>query len=182
LHNTLTLIWRLKSKAAKTIIKTDATLSSRLSAMEEKEGDYFVQVLDPQTGQVKQQLMIETGEGSFEIEDVYAADDWLVVSDSENRVLLYSLSQNALRHRFFGEKPIISTNANLLATENMPGQVTVYSLLDGEEREKLYFGKPVSFAQFNPDGSRLFVLTANQTAFWLDTTVFGAQKAQASTK
>ena len=182
LHNTLTLIWRLKSKAAKTIIKTDATLSSRLSAMEEKEGDYFVQVLDPQTGQIKQQLMIETGEGSFEIEDVYAADDWLVVSDSENRVLLYSLSQNALRHRFFGEKPIISTNANLLATENMPGQVTVYSLLDGEEREKLYFGKPVSFAQFNPDGSRLFVLTANQTAFWLDTTVFGAQKAQASTK
>jgi hypothetical protein len=150
--------------------------------MEEKDGGYFVQVVNPQNGEVVRQLLIETGEGSFEIESLYAAGDWLVVSDSANRILLYSLSQGDLRRRFFGANAHINPTSGLIAVENVPGQLAVYNINDGELREKLYFGKPVSFAQFNPDGSRLFVLTANQTAFWLDTTVFGAQKAQASTK
>lgn len=55
--------------------------------------------------------------------------------------------------------------------------MAIYDLTTGAEREKLYFGKAISFAQFNADGKRLFVLTANQTAFTLDATKFASQSA-----
>jgi hypothetical protein len=48
-------------------------------------------------------------------------------------------------------------------------------LAKGTERERLSFTKPVSIVQFADDGKRLFVLTADQTAFWFDSTKFGSQ-------
>ena len=67
----------------------------------------------------------------------------------------------------------------MIAIENEPGQMAIYDLDSGAEREKLYFGKQISFAQFSADGKRLFVLTANQTAFVLDATKFASQTTNA---
>ncbi len=37
-----------------------------------------------------------------------------------------------------------------------------------EKRDRFVFSSPISVAGFSADGRRLFVLTANQTAYWLD--------------
>lgn len=174
-HGTLIFTWGLQSKAAKNIIKTDAALSAKLAAMQEKAGDYFIQILNPKTGSVTGQFLLETGEGSFSIQNVFASGDNLVISDSENRILVYSISQGTLRHRFFGDYPTINPAGTLIAIENEPGRLTLYDLTSGEEVEKLYFGVPVSYAEFNADGKRLFVLTANQTAFMFDAAKLASQ-------
>lgn len=178
-HGTLTLVWALQSKAAKNIIRADAALGAKLAAMQEKEGDYLFQFVEPKTGKITGQFLLETGEGSFAIADVFAAGDNLIISDTANRILIYSISSGTLRQRFFGAHATINLAENMIAIENEPGQLTIYDLATGAEREKLYFGKEISFAQFNPDGKRLFVLTANQTFYVLDATKFASQTANA---
>ena len=178
-HGSLTLAWRIQTKAAKNIIKSDPALNAKLSAMQEKEGDFLFQFVEPKTGKITGQFLLETGEGSFGIESVFAAGDNLVISDTTNRVLIYSIAQGTLRHRFFGGWAMINLPENLIAVENEPGQLAIYDLTTGAEREKLRFGKPISFAQFSADGKRLFVLTANQTAFILDATKFASQTTNA---
>lgn len=37
-----------------------------------------------------------------------------------------------------------------------------------EKRDQFVFNSPISVAGFGADGRHLFVLTANQTAYWLD--------------
>jgi WD40 repeat protein len=173
-HNTITLGWRLSSKAAKTIIKNDPALSAKLSSMQEKAGDYFFQILDPKTGKVTGQYLLETGEGSFNVQSVMAAGDYLVINDDENRILIHSISQGRLLQRFFGSRVAISPVNGLVAIGNMPERMTVFDIATGAERERLSFTKPVSVVQFTDDGKRLFILTADQTAFMFDAGKFGS--------
>ncbi|HEX8738139.1 MAG TPA: M48 family metalloprotease [Pyrinomonadaceae bacterium] len=173
-RETMTLAWELSSKAAKNIIKTDAGLSAKLSAMQEKTGDFFFQILDPKTGKVTGQFLLETGEGSFTVRNATAAGDYLVIADDENRILIYSISQGRLLQRFFGSRATISPTTSLIAIANVPGRITVYDIATGTERERLSFTKNISVAQFADDGKRLFILTADQTAFLFDTSKFGS--------
>ncbi|HAP40424.1 MAG TPA: hypothetical protein DCQ94_11820, partial [Nitrospira sp.] len=59
--------------------------------------------------------------------------DWVVFNDSQGRVLVYSLSDGTLRHRFFGTKVAINPTANQLVVETFPGDVSLYSLDTGDK-------------------------------------------------
>lgn len=180
-QNTMTLAWRLSSKTAKNIIKLNPNLSAKLSAMQEKAGDYFFQIIEPNSGVVKGEFLLETGEGSFDINQVMAAGDFLLINDDENRTLVYSISQGKLLQRFFGSRAAISPVSGLIAVENVPGRLTIYDVISGEERERLSFTKPISIVQFTAEGKRLFVLTADQTAFMFDAAKFGLKTSNALT-
>lgn len=175
-HGTLTLAWSLSSKAARNIVKADADLSKRLSAMGNKEGDYLIQVLELRTGKVLGQLLIETGKGSFRVNGMTTAGDWVVMGDTENRVLVFSLSSGQLKQRFFGDRAVISASDGLLCVENEHGQLIVYDLNSGAKRDEFTFSSPISLIQF-VEGKRLFVLTANQTVYLLEVTEKSAPAA-----
>jgi hypothetical protein len=175
-YGTLTLSWDLSSDAARSIVKSDSALSKQLSAMGDKEGDYLLQTLELKTGKLLGQVLIETGKGAFRIDQITAAGDWVVVTDTQNRVLVYSLGSGQLKQRFFGARAAISPNDNLLCVENEPGQLIVYDLNSGEKRDEFSFSSRVSLIQFAGD-KRLFVLTANQTAYLL-----GIREASAAAK
>jgi hypothetical protein len=144
--------------------------------MGDKEGDYLLQTLELKTGKLLGQVLIETGKGAFRIDQITAAGDWVVVTDTQNRVLVYSLGSGQLKQRFFGARAAISPNDNLLCVENEPGQLIVYDLNSGEKRDEFSFSSRVSLIQFAGD-KRLFVLTANQTAYLL-----GIREASAAAK
>ncbi|MFN2414091.1 MAG: M48 family metalloprotease [Pyrinomonadaceae bacterium] len=169
-EGTMVLSWAVRSEHAKAEVKADPRLKERLAAMGDKEGDYFIQTVDARTGKPAGTLLVETGKGSFRIEDMFAAGDWLVVSDTSNRVLLYSLSSGEQRGKFFGRAPAISKVAGLLSVETERGQLTLFDLSTGERRERYDFSSPVSLAHFSDDGKRLLVLTADQTVYVLDLT------------
>lgn len=165
---TIVLAWLVKSDHAKAEIKNDTRLSHRLAAMNEKEGDYFIQVLDAQTGKELGKLLVETGKGSFRIADVFADGDWVVIADTQNRVLLYALASGEQKGKVFGSRPAISKASNLLSVENERGSLAVYDLSTMEKRDQFVFSSPVSLATFSEDGKQMFVLTANQTVYLLN--------------
>ena len=164
----MVLSWAVSSNAAKAEIKNDPQLAGRLSALKEKEGDYFLLVLNANTGEPKGKLLIETGKGSFRIAAVFAAGDWIVISDSRNRILIYSLSTGEQKGHMFGSSAAVAKTTGLLAVENEPGKVVVYDLATVAKLDEFVFSSPVSLARFSADGKRLFILTANQTIYFLD--------------
>ncbi|HEX6185657.1 MAG TPA: M48 family metalloprotease [Pyrinomonadaceae bacterium] len=167
-EGTMALSWAVRSDHAKAEIKADPKLKERLAAMGEKEGDYFIQTVDARTGKPAGTLLIETGKGSFRITDMFAAGDYLIISDTSNRVLLYSLGTGEQKGKFFGRAPAISKAAGLLSVETERGQLTLFDLSTGERRDRFDFSAPVSLAHFSDDGKRLLVLTADQTVYVLD--------------
>jgi tricorn protease-like protein len=167
-EGTMALLWSVSSNAAMAEIKADPVLSSRLSMMKEKEGDYFIRILDAKTGRATGALLVETGKGSFRIEEVRVAGNWVMISDTRNRVLVYSLSSGEQLGHFFGRHPAISKASGLLCVENERGQLIIYDLSTMQKRDQFLFPSSVSMAKFSADGRRLFVLTADQTAYVLN--------------
>jgi WD40 repeat protein len=159
---TIALYWKLTSKAAKNEIKSKPSLAQKLKTLGEKDGDYLVQILDSNTGNLIGEALIETGQGSFSIKEVSANGDWLTIIDSENRVQLYSLSKGEMVWRFFGENAAINPVKSSAAIENVSGQLSIYDLNTGRKTDELLFPSSVISSAFSKDGKRLFVLTANQ--------------------
>lgn len=166
----LVMGWAVKADAAKTEIKADPKLGQKLAALKEKEGDYLLETFDARTGKQSGALLVETGKGSFRVSGVATADDLLILSDTENRVLVFSLSAGESKGKFFGASPVVSKASNLLAVENERGQLTIYDLASMAKRDQFTFSSPIKLVQFSPDGKRLFVLTAIQTAYILNLT------------
>ncbi len=162
---TVALYWQLTTKAAKNEIKNKPHLNEKLKTLGEKEGDYLVQILNAETGELIGETLIETGEGSFSIESAAAAGDRLAITDSENRILLYSLATGELQRRFFGEKILINSVKPIAAVENFAGQLSIYNLDNGRKINDLVFPSSVVFTKFSRDGKKLFVLTADQNYY-----------------
>ncbi|MFN2513238.1 MAG: hypothetical protein ABR568_17675, partial [Pyrinomonadaceae bacterium] len=89
-EGTLTLLWPVSSKAVAAETKDQPDLKAQLTALKEKKGDYLLKVLDLKDGKALGKLLIETGKGSFRITDVLTSDDWVAISDTQNRTLVYS--------------------------------------------------------------------------------------------
>jgi WD40 repeat protein len=174
--NRIGLWWYLSSKAAKAIIAADPALQARVSKMQEKEGDRLVEFVDATTGKVTGHFLLETGEGSIAVERLSAWGDYLAVDDSDNRVLVYSISSGQLLYRFFGAYCAISESGRLMAVENLPGRVAIHDLKTGREIERLSFSSPVARMSFLDGGKRFFVLTNDQTVYMFDPAKFAAEE------
>ncbi len=170
------LYWRVTAKTAKEEIGKHPDLSQRLKALGERDGDYLIQVVDNTNGTLKGQTLIETGEGSFSIERVFSKGDWITVIDSEDRVLMYSLKDGELKYRFFGENAAINPHDGIVVVENVPGQLSIYSLEDGDKVNELAFAGDVVYSTFSPDGKKLFVLSADQQYYIFDSATLKKSK------
>ena len=167
-YGTAVLLWRADAETALTQIKTDPQLSKQLAALKDKEGTYLLEAVELKTGKTLGKLLIETGKGAFRIANAFIAGDSVVISDTQNRVLVYSLRSSEQRGRVFGGFGTVAPEANLLCVENETGKIALYDLTTLDKIDEMVFSNPIAMLQFSPDGHRLFVLTANQTAYLLD--------------
>jgi WD40 repeat protein len=165
---TMTLVWPATSKAASADIKGNAELTRQLNTLKEKQGDYLLKVVDLETGVALGAFLMETGKGSFRINNVIANGDRVAVSDNENRTLVYSLRSGEQLGKVFGREAAFSNVSNLLCVENKDGILELYDLTSFAKRQRYTFGSRVSLVSFSPDGKRMFVLTANQIVYLLD--------------
>ena len=176
-HDTMVFGWSLKSAAANRIINADPSLKAKRLKMGDKDGDLLIELIDPQTGTVKGDFMIETGEGSFSPEFVTWAGDYLIVNDNRNRILVFSSKSGELLTRFFGSYAAISPVTKQIAIQNSPGRLAVYDVPTGREVTRMSFVRPISLMRFIDEGRHLFVLTSDQTAFMFDAAKFGETAA-----
>jgi hypothetical protein len=112
------------------------------------------------------------------LKQVFAVDQWIVVEDDLNRVLIYSLKTGQQVGKVFGATPVASPAGNLLCVTNESGELLLYDLPGLAKRDDLFFTGRIAAGGFSADGKRLFILTDDQTAFVLD--VSGAATAAAA--
>ena len=165
----LILYWTLGSEVGKARLKEDAALAARAKALGNKDDDYLMEIVDCFAGKTIGTLLLETGKGSFRIESGHSEGDWLILHDSENRILAYSITEGTLRQRFFGSAIAINPSKNQIVVENYPGELTFYDLVSGDSQRQLTFGTGAAFLRFSLDGTKLFVLDGSQTAYVFDT-------------
>ncbi len=171
----LILYWTLGSDAGKGRLKEDSELAARAKELGNKDDDYLVEIVDAFAGKTVSTLLVETGKGSFDIESGFSEGNWLILRDTNNRILAYSIKDGELRHRFFGATAAVNPGRNQIAVENHVGEVTLFDLETGDSMGKLDFGKSVAFLRFTLDGRRLFVLSSDQTVYALDSEKFSTQ-------
>ena len=171
----LVLFWYLSSEVGKNKLKENPELAKRAAEMGNKDDDYIMEVVDCFAAKTIATLLVETGKGSIEISGGYTEGEWLVLQDSNNRVLVFSLKDGELRHRFFGAHAMVNPSRNQIMVENYPGELVLYDLATGTAQKKLVFNGPATLARFSLDGKRLLVLTAGQTAYAFDVNQLMAQ-------
>ena len=165
----LILYWSLGSEAGKARLKEDPALVERSRQMGNKDDDYVVEIFDAFANKSVGTLLLETGKGSFDIESGFSEGNWVILRDDNNRVLVYSLKDGNLQHRFFGATAALNPRGNQIAVENYPGELTVYDLATGNIYARLRFKTAAVFTRFSLDGKRLLVVTAEQSAYAFDT-------------
>src|SRR5271156_3215790 len=177
---TLLAQWPLLAKAAKEEIKNNSVLQRRFAIMQNARGAYLLEAFKADSGEILGQLLVDTGQGSFRLDHAYAAGDWIVTADSDNRTRLYSLSTGEEKGTFFGSQSQLSVATATLVIQNETGQLDVYALPSLEKRRQLDFPSRISLQRFSADGKRLFVLTANQTAYIFDTAALSRSETDTS--
>jgi WD40 repeat protein len=168
-HDALILMWSALSKSAQAVIKGSPVLTAQYKTVRDRN-NYLIEVLDLGSGKVRGQLFVDTGKGSFDVAAVLSAGDWLAITDNRNRVLIYSLKSGEKKGQVFGSRVALSAASGLVSVENEDGQLTLYDLATLRKRDVFEFAQRIALARFSPDGTRLFVLAADQTAYVLDVT------------
>jgi WD40 repeat protein len=169
------LLWRASSEFVKDESKSNPQLKKKLESAKEQVGDYYIHVVQASSGKLINTAYIETGRGSFRLRWAEAAGDYLALYDSQNRLLIYSISGGNRLGEIFGINGSLSPANQLLAAENKLGVLTIYSLPSMEERGKLVFEHPLVYVKFSRDGKQLFVLTDDQSVYLFNADAIASQ-------
>jgi WD40 repeat protein len=169
-------VWAASSDYVKEESKNDPILKKQIVSKKEQQGDYYLQVLQASTGKLLHSIYVETGRGSFRVRRAEVAGDYLTLYDNRNRLLIYSVVSGERLGQIFGANGSVSPVMPLLAAENKPGILTIYSLPSMEERGKLVFSHPLVYVKFSKDGKRLFALTNDQWMYQFNTDAMQVHK------
>ncbi len=163
------LLWGAWTDFVKAESKNDPELKSKIESKKERQNDYYIRIVQASTGQPIGNVYVETGMGSFLLRWAEVAGDYIALYDTQNRLLIYSVSSGKRLGQVFGVSGGLSPAAELLVTENEPGKLGVYSLPSMKKHRDLIFTDPLSHIQFSKDGKKLFVLTAGQMTYLFNT-------------
>ena len=178
----LIFYWTLGSDVGKARLKEDPVLAKRAKELGNKDDDYLLEIVDAFAAKTVGTLLLETGKGSFNIDAGFSEGDWAVIRDADNRILVYSISDGILRHRFFGAEAEINPAKNQIVVENYPGELTLYDLATGDSQGRLVFSRDTVMTRFSLNGKRLFVLSAEQIAYAFDLDQMVHQKSPVTAK
>lgn len=175
----LILYWRLSSEEGKAKLKENATLKAQADALGNKESDYLIEVFDAFEGKMIGSMLLETGRGSFSVRSSGKSEgDWLMLNDSQGRVLVYSLKTGELKHRFFGGQASINPRRHQIAVENFPGELTLYDLTTGNAMANYKVKGDIVFLRFSLQGNKLFLFSDSQAAYAMDLDKIAAKPAK----
>jgi hypothetical protein len=127
----LIFFWRLGTDEGKAKLKENPAVMAQAAALGDKANDYLIEVIDAFEQKTVGLMPLETGKGSFFVGSGQSEGDWLVLNDSEGRVLVYSISKGELRHRFFGRHASINPSRQQLVVENTPWRIEALRSRDG---------------------------------------------------
>ena len=167
-HRTLALGWPYGSDGARGLVDANHGLKARFESMQAKRDDVgLLELIDLASGQTRGHLLIDFGNDSFRLGPVVLAADTVIVNDNRNRTLAYSLATGKQTGGAFGTPLDVAQSGSMVLVQNVPGQLTIYSLPLMQRLDELTFPFRATLARFQAADTRLFVLTEDQTAYVL---------------
>ncbi len=163
--NTLTLLFE-SHYAVKAEAKANPELKRLLDAMPDKESVNLMEVLDPETGEMKGALVLDTGSTSIIPRSATTAGNTVLMYDVANRTHIYSLDSGKERGKVLGRFRAISQSGDKMLVENERGQCDLYDTSTLASLGHFVFPTRLVRAEFITDGN-LLVLTADQSIYRL---------------
>ena len=127
----------------------------------------ILRVFDALTGKDLGALLIQTGNHSFKVRGARAVGDVVLVSDSVNRTLVYSLKTGEQRGKILGHAFAMSADGKKLVVENGKGKMDLYDVNTLQPLSHFTFATPIEHVEFSADNNSMLVLTADQTVYSL---------------
>jgi WD40 repeat protein len=150
--------------------KDDPDLSSKLNAIEGNKGkkdSYVVKVFDAFSGKSLGAIVVDTGDLSFKVRSAITIGDTVLVSDSNNRILVYSLKGGEQRGKIFGRMLAVSKTGDRILVDGDKGQADLYDIASLQPVAHFSFPSRTIRAEFAKDGNSISILTADQNVYAL---------------
>ncbi len=171
--------WLLSQDTAKSVVSHDPHLAAQASHISDRESSYLLEFCDTETGAIQGHILIDTGNGSFRIRSASLSGDTVVLTDNLGRTLLYSMSDGTQQAHFFGLHPVLVPGANLLLLRNDQDELDLIDIKSGQKKDHFAFPSPVAATVVTATGSKVLVLTSDQTVYWIN--LSGEHKADEHT-
>ncbi len=168
--NTLTLLFT-DPESMKAQAKADPAVERRLHAIKDKKSSYLVEVVDARSGSNLGAVAIDTGKLSFRVYEAIAEADTVVVADSDNRLLFYSLRSGEQKGKIFGHIRALSKNGEKLLVEGDPGQLDIYDVATLNSLAHYVLPAHIAAAAFDAKADSISILTADQAVYSLKLSV-----------
>lgn len=159
--NNLLFVWRTSSDAGKAELKNHPELAAQVTALKDKDAALLIEVVSIDKGEVLKSVVIVRPSAYDGVDDLNEVQDTILVSTSDNRVLLYSTKTSALTKQVFGYVVGIDRQTGLFCVKNRGDEALVYDL-NGNEVAHILPGTAVRFARFKDNGKKLLLLGADQ--------------------
>jgi len=147
----------------------DPRVSARLNAISSEQGkkdSYVLRILESTSGRDLGVIVIDSGNLSFTVRAAFATADTVLVADSLDRTLVYSLKSGEQKGKVFGEPRALSITGDKMLVDNGKGIVDLYDVSSLQPIAHFTFPSRVIRADFLGDG-KMFILTADQTVYTL---------------
>jgi WD40 repeat protein len=163
----------------KAAAKENPSLNAALNAIDGKRDAYILQAFDLLTGKPLGAVLVDTGKLSFHVKWAVTIGDTVLVADSINRTLVYSLKTGQQRGKVPGYVWATSAKGDRMLVEMGRGMVEMYDTATLQPITHFSFPSRISDAEFTGDGNTLMVLTSDQTVYQLNTDVAAQASARA---
>lgn len=163
----------------KAAAKENPSLSNMLNTIDAKRDAYLIQAFEATTGKQLGSVLVDTGKLSFKVTRAVTVGDTVLVADSQDRILIYSLKSGGQRGKVLGHIWAASPNGDRMLVGLDHGVAEMYDTNSLQVLSHFGFPSRISDAEFTLDGAKLMVLTADQTVYQLKA-VPEPEKAQAA--
>ncbi|MGZ4828656.1 MAG: M48 family metalloprotease [Candidatus Angelobacter sp.] len=163
----------------KAAARENPSLNNVLNAMDAKRDAYLVQAFEATTGKQLGAVLVDTGKLSFKVRWAVTIGDKVLVADSLDRTLVYSLKSGEQKGKVLGHVWAASPTGDRMLIGLDRGVAEIYDTSTLQSLTHFGFPSRISDAEFTADGSRLMILTADQTVYELKAGT-GPENARAS--
>jgi Peptidase family M48 len=150
--------------------KDDPSLSVKLNAIEGKRGkkdSYVLRAFDAMTGRNLGAILVDTGDLSFKVRSATTIGDTVLVSDSRDRTLIYSLKTGEQKGKILGLVKGVSKAGNRILVDTGKEEADLYDVASLQPITHFTFPTRILRAEFTDDGNSISILTADQNVYSL---------------
>lgn len=166
----------------KAAAKENPGLNTALNSIDSKRDAYVLEAFEVASGKPLGAVLVDTGKLSFHVRWAVTMGDTVIVADSINRTLIYSLKSGQQKGKLPGYVWAATAKGDRMLVEMGHGVVDMYDTTTLQPLAHYSFPSRLSDAQFSGDGSTFMVLTADQTVYQLNTDAAAQASARVEEK